>query len=76
MAFKDFEIRIRKAFGSLIKPGQENVWIDPYHRTGKRYCAKAKAPDGTPLFISCNPLSGTITVYKGKHDTHPTVICA
>ena len=76
MSFETFESRIRKLFGNMICSGQENVWIDPYHKTGKRFCAKAKAPDGTSLFVSCCPTTGTITVYKGRCDPTPTVIRA
>ena len=72
MAFEQFEIKVRKAFGNLIAPGQRNVWIDPYHRTGKRFCARTT----NGMFVSCNPVTGTISVYKDRFDRHPTVIKA
>ena len=76
MAFEQFEIKVRKAFGNMIRPRQKDVWIDPNHETGTRFCARATSPEGIPLFITCNPITGTFTVYKGKNDPTPTIIKA
>ena len=70
MSFQDFELKVRKAFGSLINPGQENVWMDNLHKTGMRYCAKAR----NGWFITGNALSKTISVYKDRDDRTPTII--
>ena len=70
MSFNEFEITVRKAFGSLINPGHHNVWMDPNRRDGMRYCAKTK----TGMFITGNALSRTISVYKTPNDLYPTVI--
>lgn len=70
MSFKEFEIKVRKAFGALINPGPHNVWMDPNRRDGMRYCARTN----NGMFVTGNPASKTISVYKTPHDAFPTII--
>lgn len=70
MSFQEFEIKVRKAFGALVNPGAHNVWMDPNRRDGMRYCAKTN----NGLFITGNPQSKTISVYKTPGDRYPTII--
>lgn len=70
MSFQEFEFTVRKAFGALINPGAHNVWMDPNRRDGMRYCAATV----TGMFITGNPVSRTISVYKDRYDNFPTVI--
>ncbi len=70
MSFNEFEIKVRKAFGALIPNGARHVWMDPNRRGGMRYCAAAT----NGMFITGNPQSKTISVYKTPGDRYPTVI--
>ena len=70
MSFQEFELKVRKAFGALVNPGTHNVWMDPNRRDGMRYCAKTN----NGLFITGNPQSKTISVYKTPGDRYPTII--
>ena len=70
MSFAEFELKVRKYFKFLIPAGQRYVWQDPNSRGGMRYCASTT----NGWFITGNPASKMIAVYKNQRDREPTVV--